>query len=154
MSGPHPGIFEVWFRYDSPVVIVSMTWHETRDPFVDLLCAHLGTSYHDNMGSVSFDCFGCEGGTEGLQILRVDASLLGWKAGLDVYLGGNQSNRTSVEDIEVFLGKYETAKIVVILDTHCENNGRFIYGCTEGTTDYKACSLKEVRPQSIPSHIH
>ena len=56
---PHPKMFEVWFRYDSPVLIIAITWHETRNPFADILCSHLGRLYHDDIdlvGSKSSYC--------------------------------------------------------------------------------------------------
>ena len=42
-----------------------------------------------------------------------------------------------------FLRMYDTAKIVFILDTHCAENGRFIY-TGDNPQSYKACSLLEV----------
>jgi hypothetical protein len=154
MIRPHPGIFDVWFRYDPPVVIVALTWQETRDPFVNLLCAHLGTSYHGDMGLVRCACIWREENAELLQILRVDASIAGLEHGLQIYSGGKTTSPIGVKYIEEFLAKYETAKIVVIIDTHCENNGRFIYGTSGGPTDYQACSLEEVGRFPIQLHIH
>ena len=53
---------------------------------------------------------------------------------------------TKVQDVDRILKTYETAKIVIILDTHCELNGRFIYaGSQSDPASYEACSLKEVR---------
>lgn len=72
----------------------------------------------------------------------MDVSLQGWEHGLDVYESG-----TLVENphqvISSFLQKYDTAKIVFIVDTHCGDNGRFIYKGHD-TATYDACSLLEV----------
>ena len=72
----------------------------------------------------------------------MDVSLQGYKDGMDVIMAGKR-----VEDplgaISTFLRKYDTAKIIFILDTHCGDNGRFIYkGNTPKT--YEACTLHEV----------
>ena len=54
-----------------------------------------------------------------------------------------------VDKIAEFLKKYPTAKIVIVVDTHClEESGAFIW---KGTTpdSYRACSLKEVSSTPI-----
>jgi len=43
---------------------------------------------------------------------------------------------------EELLERYPTAKIVVVIDTHCLDNGYFVYTGNSPET-YKACSLKE-----------
>ena len=46
---------------------------------------------------------------------------------------------------EGFLKAHEMAKILVIIDTHCLDNGAFVW--TGASADeYRACSLLEVRP--------
>ena len=53
----------------------------------------------------------------------MDVSLQGYKDGMDVIMAGKR-----VEDplgaMSSFLQKYDTAKIIFILDTHCGDNGR------------------------------
>lgn len=51
-----------------------------------------------------------------------------------------------IQEVTKFLGKHTTAKIIVVIDTHSLENGRFVYtGDTPGT--YEACSLFEVCTQ-------
>jgi hypothetical protein len=42
-----------------------------------------------------------------------------------------------------FLTKYPSARIIVVIDTHCLDNGYFVYTGTSPAT-YLACSLQEV----------
>ena len=41
-----------------------------------------------------------------------------------------------------FLEKHETAKVIMVIDTHCLENGFFVYTGASAES-YKACSLKE-----------
>lgn len=60
---------------------------------------------------------------------------------------GNLVRHVDPEDPVVqakkFLKKYELAKIVVVIDTHCLDNGCFVYG-GDTSEDYMACSLEQV----------
>jgi hypothetical protein len=60
--------------------------------------------------------------------------------------------RSPADDVGDFLDQHTTAKIVVIVDTHClEETGSFIYkGSTPET--YEACRMKEVC--GAPSWTH
>ena len=53
---------------------------------------------------------------------------------------------TAAATAEEFLKAHRTAKIVVVIDTHCLDNRYFVY-TGDSADEYKACSLKEV---SIP----
>ena len=44
---------EFWFRYDPPVLIVAVTWHDTRKKYGQLLHDRLAFSYFNNEESVS-----------------------------------------------------------------------------------------------------
>ena len=62
---------------------------------------------------------------------------------------GSEPNIKEVPDpvvnTKTFLQEHPMAKIVVIIDTHCLENGAFVYtGSSPGT--YEACSLKTVSP--------
>jgi len=50
---------------------------------------------------------------------------------------------TDLSVAEAFLEKHSTAKIVFIVDTHCLDNGYFVYKGASPKT-YEACSLLEV----------
>ena len=42
-----PRMSRVWFRYDPPVLIIGVTWHQTSEPFIDYFHRRLALSYHD-----------------------------------------------------------------------------------------------------------
>lgn len=46
-------MFDVWYRYDPPVVIIGATWHQTREPFIEYLHRRLALSYFDDTDLVS-----------------------------------------------------------------------------------------------------
>lgn len=48
-----------------------------------------------------------------------------------------------VERAEQFLKKNKTAKIVIVLDTHCAENGAFVWTGTSPAT-YRSCFMLEV----------
>jgi hypothetical protein len=56
---------------------------------------------------------------------------------------GKEAAATTTTTVEEFLTKHRTAKIVVVIDTHCMDNGYFVY-TGESPEQYQACSLKEV----------
>ena len=61
-------------------------------------------------------------------------------------LDGNGKQRKTPKDTspaEQFLVAHSAAKIVIIIDTHCSENGYFVWTGT-GDNDWKACSLLEV----------
>ena len=49
-----------------------------------------------------------------------------------------------VDQVVKFLNDWEAAKIVVILETHCLENGRFVWK-GDKPENYSACSLEEVQ---------
>ena len=68
---------------------------------------------------------------------------LGGEEAVDVDLQQQRLTETSNE-AETFLKRHRTAKIVVIIDTHClDENGAFVYTGHSPDT-YKACLLPEV----------
>jgi hypothetical protein len=97
-----------------------------------------------------------------LQILR-----------LDIPLGGTPSSAARSNNAQLdpdtkelsgkpatqakkFLHKHPTAKIVIIIDTHCLENGAFVWN-GNSPTSYEACSLYEVSAAynltSSPPHL-
>ena len=48
-----PRRFDVWYRYDPPVVIIGATWHQTQEPFIEYLHRRLALSYFDDTDLVS-----------------------------------------------------------------------------------------------------
>lgn len=59
---------------------------------------------------------------------------------------GSQEIPDGIAYAKAFLKKRQAAKIVVVVDTHCLDNGAFVY---EGSTPqtYSGCRLEEVRLQ-------
>jgi hypothetical protein len=132
----------VWFRYDPPVLIIGVTWHLTREPFIEYFHRRLALSYHDDTDLVSFPISVWDMVLTWGQILRVDVAMAGYEHGMEIYdAGGLVESKTGI--ISKFLQKYDTAKIVFILDTHSADNGRFVYTGADDST-FKACSLFEV----------
>jgi hypothetical protein len=78
---------------------------------------------------------------------------------------GHKSKRCTrleqlLEEIAAFLKLHPTAKIIILINTHClEENGSFIYA-GNGSSDYLACRLYEVCTElfgavmSPISHVH
>jgi len=85
------------------------------------------------------------------QILRLDIPLGG--SGED---DGQNMDLDQLKDPEDaakrFLKAYTMAKIVVVIDTHCLENGFFVWEGDSPTT-YAACSLLEVSAISLPKII-
>jgi len=53
-----------------------------------------------------------------------------------------------LDEVDKFLAYYPTAKIIIVLETHCLKNGRFVW-TGESPDSYQACSLLEVRSDCI-----
>jgi hypothetical protein len=124
------------------VLIIGVTWHLTREPFIEYFHRRLALSYYDDTDLVSFPISVWDMVLTWEQILRVDVEMAGWKHGMDIYdAEGLVENKTGV--ISKFLQKYDSAKIVFILDTHSADNGRFVY-TGAGSGSFKSCSLFEV----------
>jgi len=51
--------------------------------------------------------------------------------------------KAPIKEVKEFLEKHKTAKIVVIIDTHCLDNGRFVWTGDSPQT-YQACPLYSV----------
>lgn len=56
-----------------------------------------------------------------------------------------------VTEVTKFLERFTTANIVVVIETHCMENGCFVW-TGESADTYKACSLFEVSSYFHPSH--
>lgn len=157
-----PHIHDVWLRYDPPVLLIGATWKETRHPFIALLQHRLRMSYYDSAVLVSLTqlCHKWQALTP-LQVKRVDISLEGILEDTVVFDDSTAGETTqpkekpkgkkkstpkapaSLEDIDNFMTHYPTAKIVIVIETHCLENGCFVWK-GESPTTYEACSLLEV----------
>ena len=62
-------------------------------------------------------------------------------------MGGIEINHTAGDDPVVracrFLKKFTSPKMVVIIDTHCLENGYFVWS-GDSSENYQTCSMKEV----------
>lgn len=68
-------------------------------------------------------------------------------------VGYKDSPSSTKKQISDFLGRHPTAKIVLIVDTHCLDNGAFVYEGHSPET-YKGCRLEEVSTSvSVGSHL-
>lgn len=163
-----PHILDVWLRYDPPVLLIGATWAETRHAFISALHHRLLMSYYDSAILVNLaQPHRKRQALTPLQVKRMDISLEGVladtvvsnesTAGVTAEPGGKPKGKrkggpkvsVSVKEIEDFLNYYPTAKIVVVIETHCLENGRFVW-TGESPTTYEACSLLEVRLGRIP----
>ena len=41
-------MWNVWFQYDPPVIIIGATWHQTQEPFIEYFHRRLALSYFDD----------------------------------------------------------------------------------------------------------
>lgn len=73
----------------------------------------------------------------------------------------SQPRRTdkSAREATDFLLDHPTAKIVVVIDTHCLDNGYYIWSRDGNTNDFQACEMEEASSMrstgpSLSSHRH
>lgn len=85
--------------------------------------------------------------------MRLDVSLQGTKYPMHAYVGGRECHSVNPSQVVKFMARYETAKIVFIIDTHCGDNGRFMYqGNEDKGTGFAACSMPEVGISLLLKH--
>lgn len=76
--------------------------------------------------------------------MRIDTSLEGYKRGAHGFGGSDmQELKDPLNKVAAFLERYTSAKIIVIIDTHCLDGGFFAYKGSSPAT-YQGCSLEEV----------
>ena len=76
--------------------------------------------------------------------MRVDVSLEGNWAGSSATGGVDmQELQDPFQEADKFLAKYSLAKIIVIVDTHCLDNGFLVYK-GNSPVDYEQCTLHQV----------
>lgn len=151
-----PDMDDVWFRYDAPVLLVSITWHGTRARFGHYLHNRLLLSYFGTEDLVSQTLhLATSRHSSILQLLRLDLTLDGSKKIPEPKTKTKRRNgraRKVVDDVKLdnpiaeavgFLEKYKTAKIVIIVDTHCLESGQFVY-MGDGPETYRGCFMEEV----------
>jgi hypothetical protein len=76
---------------------------------------------------------------------------------MDIPLGGvgNHCPEGSIEvanpaaAAEEFLEQHKSAKIIVVIDTHCLENGAFVYD-GQSPENYKACFINRVSAPKYP----
>ncbi|KAF9790817.1 hypothetical protein BJ322DRAFT_1017455 [Thelephora terrestris] len=120
------------FRCDPPALVISIVWHTTRHPFINMFRSHLQGRYSGNEKSVKF----------------MDCSLQHTSGENDERLTGSQAAADAIE----FLEANPYAKIVVIIDTHAAENGYFVWA-KDANGDYQACSLLEILQDCTPKEI-
>ncbi|KAF9642992.1 hypothetical protein BDM02DRAFT_3192357 [Thelephora ganbajun] len=60
--------------------------------------------------------------------------------------------RDPVAEAKAFLARHSVAKIVIIIDTHCLENGAFVW-TGDSPENYQACTLQEILKDCIPPEI-
>ncbi|KAF9784726.1 hypothetical protein BJ322DRAFT_1021414 [Thelephora terrestris] len=134
-----PHAFSVWFCYDPPVLLIGATWHETEFLFVTLLHHALAMSYYDGSSL----------------IVQMSVPLTGTGDAEKSKKGkGKKVKKPSslVGDVAKFLETYPTAKIVLVVETHCLENGRFVWDGHDAES-YQGCLLEEIVSGCIPKPI-
>ena len=140
-----PHVHDIWYRYDPPVLIVAITWFQTAAKFGKLVYDLLSRSYAGNESSVRTPCGFFLQGLHALQLMWLDITLGGDSNGHVAYEGGD-----SMEEVPepakcagAFLTEHRSAKILVVVDAHCLENGFLVYAGNSPLL-YEACSLGEV----------
>lgn len=133
--------WEIPFRYDPAVLIVSIRFQRTAHSFGKVLRDRLLISYGGNEQSVSHQSL-CAYLHKliHIQVMLVERAVDG-SDGTNYDAGVTHSNDTSLA--ERFLSDHESAKIVVVVDTHSVDNGYFVWTGASAES-YRACSLIEV----------
>ena len=152
---PKPHKKDTIFRYDPPVMIVASTWHETKVPYGRMLRDNLLREYSGNEASVSCHCYlplpNSRDDQQQILLMEVALDTSTKSAAEDNSYGDGKSTvvTQSPKSAEVFLREHPSAKIIVIIDTHCLNNGFFVWKGTSAA-NYAACSLAEVHSAHHP----
>ena len=135
----------ILYRYDPPVVLISLTWQETRAKFSPHLRQKLGFSYFNNDEDVSASSLQnhqSKGTKHPLQLIHLNIVLDGTTTGNVVT--SIKAGMVDPSTVVQFLTRHKTAKIVVIVDTHClAEDGRFIWRRNKDES-FEACTMKEV----------
>ncbi|KAF9781086.1 hypothetical protein BJ322DRAFT_1023203 [Thelephora terrestris] len=135
---------DVFLRYDPPVLIVATTWHETKIPYGRMLRDALLRMY---VGEEESPLIGCQK----VMLMEVALDSSAKQAADDNDDDGNTVKTQTPEAAEEFLAEHPTAKIVVVIDTHCLENGFFVWRGTG--SDMLACTLYEILSDCIPSGV-
>ncbi|KAF9646686.1 hypothetical protein BDM02DRAFT_3188658 [Thelephora ganbajun] len=131
-----PERWSILFRYDPAVLIVSIQWLQNAHSFGKLLRDRLCLSYANNEESIKRSLKSTQHPEDSLFKVSKDVSLA-----------------------ERFLGTHSMAKIIIVIHTHCLNNGFFVWTGDSPET-YHACSLLEgifkylSNAEGTPSHNH
>ena len=140
-----PHVHDIWHRYDPPVLVVAITWFQTTTKFGKLVYDLLSRSYAGNEGSVGASAVFRRMADEPLQLLWLDITLGGDAGGSVSYEGGDSMEEVPdpAKCARTFLAEHRSAKILVVVDAHCIENGFFVYAGNHPTL-YEACSPGEV----------
>ena len=148
------------FRYDPPVLLLVMTWHETQAKFGQFLHDRLAFSYFNNTSLVNVTIWIMQLNLlTHLQVYRLDCSL-NPEAEKPGEKGDDNVTHMEVNNPEVntlnFLSQHPTAKIIIIIDTHSVENGAFAW--TRNPKDpagtFMTCYLYEVSEQYRTPHCY
>jgi hypothetical protein len=79
-----------------------------------------------------------------MQVARLDVPMSGAMVEMDHFIDKSQEIGRDLAMADAFLKRHPTAKIIVIVDTHClAETGFFIWGGTDAAS-YKASCLEDV----------
>jgi len=153
-SRPKPPYkWQVYFRFDPALLIVSLTWHETNVPFGSQFFDHMRLRYNGHEDSVSEvqRFYLTTNANPSPQVMLVQWSIKDYYTPQKPKKKGSKRVQASLEThvtqdiaaVTEFMKRFATAKIVVVLDTHSLDNGYFAWKGSSPTT-YEGCSLQEV----------
>ncbi|KAF9789147.1 hypothetical protein BJ322DRAFT_1102529 [Thelephora terrestris] len=139
-----PHAFDIWYRYDPAVLIIGATWHQNDFPFVQLLQHALSMSYYDGHRlvlrmDVPLDTIADE--TPETPVAKKQKSK-----------GKLRDDDGPVKEVIEFLTTWQSAKIVVVIETHCLETGVLVWRGDE-PANYETCSLNEILSGCIPAKI-
>jgi hypothetical protein len=67
---------------------------------------------------------------------------------------GTVTKTSSPEMVEVFMTDNPMAKIIIVIDTHCLDNGFFVWTGENATKNFQSCSLLEVSLTRLTNFYH
>lgn len=141
----------ILFRYDPPVLIVAATWHEKQVEYARALYWGIQQAY---CGHEDYVCGNPAQQPHYTTKQHTQVMLASVRLDGSYHEPGKTKGPLPNPDVTEFLEQYPTAKIIVVVDTHClqETGGLLWYG--NNTDTYQACTLYGVSKLAPIHHFH